>query len=134
MISFYEVTYHGFNPRHKLFCSNFSFGYQSKLILPVSGQFRRFYYIWKYRYQLHSVLCRNHLLFLTLYESVFYQFFNNVSSGGRCAKSFSLHFIAHILCSGSLHGGQQAVLGIILIVAAIEGAAVHVGSGAYQPV
>ena len=113
MIGLYKITYHSFNLRHKLFCSNVSFRYQSKLILPVSSQFRRFYYIRKYRDQLHSILCRNHLLFLTLYESVFYQFFNNVSSGGRCAKSFSLHFIAHILCSGSLHGGQQAVLSVM---------------------
>ena len=106
VVCLYKVTYHSFNAGHKLLCGNFAFRYQCKLIFPVSSQFRRFYYIRKYRDQLHSVLCRNHLLFLTLYESVFYQFFNNVSSGGRCIKSFSLHFVTHIFCSGSLHGRQ----------------------------
>ena len=74
-----------------------------QLILPVCGQLRGFHDIRQHCYQLHTVLRRDHLLFLTLYKTVLYQLFNNVCSGGRCTQSLTLHIIVYIFTSRTFH-------------------------------
>ena len=103
VISLHKVLYHIRNSIHKFLHGILALCYKGKGIFPISSKFRGLHHIRKHRNQLHSILCWDHLLFLTLHKTVLYQLFNDVRSGGRCAKSFTLHIISHILTSGSLH-------------------------------
>ena len=109
MIGLHKVLYHICNSFHKLLHGILALCYKGKGIFPISGKFRGLHHIRKHRNQFHSVLCRDHLLFLTFHETILDQLLNDVRSGGRCAESFTLHIISHIFTSGSLHCRQKGI-------------------------
>ena len=111
VVGLHQLPHHIFNAIHELLHGVFAFFNQSQRILPICCKLRGFYHIRQNSNELHPVLGGKHLLFLPFHKTVFDQLFNNVSSGGRCAKSFAFHLIAHILCSGTFHRRKQAVLG-----------------------
>ena len=114
MIGLYKVLYHIRNSIHKLLHGILSLCYKGKSIFPISGKFLGLHHIRKHRNQFHSVLCAEHLFFLTFHETVLDQLLNNVCSGGRCTKSLTLHIVTHVLVSGSLHCRKKGIFGKIL--------------------
>lgn len=70
VISLHKVLYHIRNSIHKFLHGILALCYKGKGIFPISGKFWGLHHIRKHRNQLHSVLCGDHLLFLTFHETV----------------------------------------------------------------